>query len=143
MSEPIGPIEGRIRSIMSKGIPVPGHTNMVRGVDPVIQEAFVALAREIDNLNLKLSGLPSDITGYQSMADRLQTSEESRLEWESKCKAAEAEVDRLKGFKDYVHGYLDGLEIPHGDPNNVHQQQGCRIGARLDMLAARLQSNAK
>jgi hypothetical protein len=41
-------------------------------------------------------------------------------------------------FKAFVHGYLDKQGVPHGDPNNPHQREGCRIGARLDMLFARL-----
>ena len=47
-----------------------------------------------------------------------------------------AERDKLQAFKDWVHGYLDAQGVPHGDPENRHQQEGCRIGARLDLLFA-------
>lgn len=37
-------------------------------------------------------------------------------------------------FKDFVHSYLSAHGVPEGDPSNRHQQEGCRIGARLDLL---------
>ncbi len=57
--------------------------------------------------------------------------------------ALTAEVERLRAdvakgdaFKTFVHAYLDAHGVPHGDPTNKHQQEGCRIGARLDLLLA-------
>jgi hypothetical protein len=45
-----------------------------------------------------------------------------------------AKRDALVKFKTFVHAYLDQHGIPHGDPENQHQKDGCRIGARLDLL---------
>ena len=43
-----------------------------------------------------------------------------------------------KEFKTYVHTRLDQAGIPHGDPENPHQKEGCRIGARLDLVFAQI-----
>lgn len=45
--------------------------------------------------------------------------------------------DKLAGaerFKTFVHAYLDQHGVLHGDPENQHQKEGCRIGARLDLI---------
>lgn len=47
-------------------------------------------------------------------------------------------VDAGEKFKAFVHAYLDQHDVPHGDPTNQHQIEGCRIGARLDLLFAQL-----
>lgn len=39
-------------------------------------------------------------------------------------------------FKEFVHLYVDQHGVPHGDPENQHQMEGCRIGARLDLMFA-------
>lgn len=39
-------------------------------------------------------------------------------------------------FKAFVHNYLSEHGVPEGDPMNQHQIEGCRIGARLDLLFA-------
>lgn len=53
MSEQRGPTESNVRSILAKGIPMPGHSDHVRqGVDPTIQQAFVALAKNIDEMKV-------------------------------------------------------------------------------------------
>lgn len=39
-------------------------------------------------------------------------------------------------FKDFTRAYLDSHGVPHGDPDNIHQKEGCRVGARLDLLFA-------
>ncbi len=41
-----------------------------------------------------------------------------------------------QAFKAFVHAYLDSHGVAHGDPENQHQKEGCRIGARLDLLFA-------
>src|SRR5258706_16021029 len=49
-------------------------------------------------------------------------------------------------FKTFVHAYLDQHGVPDGDPDNQHQKEGCRIGARLDLIFAerdRFQNLAK
>ncbi len=45
-------------------------------------------------------------------------------------------LDAAARFKNFVHSYLDAHNVPHGDPENPHQREGCRIGARLDLLFA-------
>jgi len=50
--------------------------------------------------------------------------------------AARDRADAGDRFKAFVHSYLDLHDVPHGDPDNEHQKQGCRIGARLDLLFA-------
>lgn len=45
-------------------------------------------------------------------------------------------AEAAERFKTFVHGYLDSHGVPHGDPANQHQVEGCRIGARLDLLFA-------
>ena len=50
----------------------------------------------------------------------------------------EDKVAALQRFKDFCHAYLDAHGVPHGDPDNPHQKEGCRIGARLDLLFAKL-----
>jgi hypothetical protein len=45
-------------------------------------------------------------------------------------------ADAGERFKAFVHAYLDQHSVPHGDPTNQHQIEGCRIGARLDLLFA-------
>jgi hypothetical protein len=51
---------------------------------------------------------------------------------------AEARAQAGDKFKAFVHSYLTQHGVPEGDPNNQHQIEGCRIGARLDLLLARL-----
>ncbi len=43
-------------------------------------------------------------------------------------------ADAGERFKRFCHDYLDAHGVPHGDPENQHQREGCRIGARLDIL---------
>jgi len=50
--------------------------------------------------------------------------------------AARAKADAGEKFKSFCHSYLDQHGVPHGDPMNQHQIDGCRIGARLDLLFA-------
>ena len=50
--------------------------------------------------------------------------------------AARDKADAGERFKAFVHSYLDSHGVPHGDPTNQHQIEGCRIGARLDLLFA-------
>lgn len=45
---------------------------------------------------------------------------------------ADASVDALQRFKDYVHGRLDAAGVPT-HPNGPHSAEGCRIGDRLDI----------
>jgi hypothetical protein len=45
-------------------------------------------------------------------------------------------IEAAEKFKTFVHAYLDQHGVPHGDPTNQHQVEGCRIGARLDLLFA-------
>ena len=45
-------------------------------------------------------------------------------------------ADKLQAFKEFVHRYLSQHGVPEGDPENPHQKEGCRIGARLDLLLA-------
>lgn len=52
-------------------------------------------------------------------------------------------ADAGEKFKAFVHAYLDQHDVPYGDPANQHQIEGCRIGARLDLLFARLQAFEK
>ncbi len=47
-----------------------------------------------------------------------------------------AAVAKGAAFKDFVHAYLDAHGVPAGDPDNPHQKEGCRIGARLDLIFA-------
>ena len=46
-----------------------------------------------------------------------------------------AERDKLQAFKNFVHGYLDNLGVPHHPPG-IHGAEGCRIGDRMDWLVA-------
>jgi len=48
------------------------------------------------------------------------------------------ERDKLQAFKDWVHAYLDKLNVPHSPPGGPHGQEGCRIGDRMDWLVANL-----
>lgn len=52
------------------------------------------------------------------------------------CKAhkLQEELNRATKFKQYVHNRLDQQGVPVGDASNSHQQAGCRVGARLDIL---------
>lgn len=45
------------------------------------------------------------------------------------------EVEKLKKFKEYVHGRLDAAGVPT-DPESPHKAEGCRIGGRLDIVLA-------
>lgn len=45
---------------------------------------------------------------------------------------ADASVDALQRFKDYVHGRLDAAGVPT-HPDGPHSAEGCRIGDRLDI----------
>lgn len=54
-----------------------------------------------------------------------------------------ADTDELEKFKTFVHGYLDQHGIAHGDPENQHQKEGCRIGARLDLLFSKIDKAEK
>lgn len=45
-------------------------------------------------------------------------------------------ADACEKFKLFVHSYLSERGVPHGDPTNQHQIEGCRIGARLDLMFA-------
>ena len=46
-------------------------------------------------------------------------------------------------FKAFVHEYLTLHGVPEGDPDSPHQKEGCRIGARLDLLLAEAGRKAK
>jgi hypothetical protein len=46
-------------------------------------------------------------------------------------------VDYAKGlqaFKDYVHKRLDDAGVPTHPENKTHQNEGCRVGDRLDIV---------
>jgi hypothetical protein len=43
------------------------------------------------------------------------------------------ELERLRGFKTYVHQRLDAAGVPV-DPDSPHKAAGCRIGGRLDWV---------
>jgi hypothetical protein len=45
-------------------------------------------------------------------------------------------VEAAERFKTFVHEYLTQHGVPEGDPENPHQKEGCRIGARLDLMFA-------
>lgn len=53
-----------------------------------------------------------------------------------------AEYKKLKDFKEYVHNRLDGMNIEK-DPESEHKEKGCRIGGRLDIVEAKLNSLQK
>lgn len=42
----------------------------------------------------------------------------------------------LLKFKIFVHEYLTRHGVPEDDPTNPHSKEGCRVGARLDLLRA-------
>jgi hypothetical protein len=44
------------------------------------------------------------------------------------------QLEAAEKFKAFVHAYLDQHGVPADDPDNEHSKQGCRIGARLDLL---------
>lgn len=48
---------------------------------------------------------------------------------------AGADLQRLEGFKTFVHGALTEMGIPE-NPGGRHTQAGCRIGDRLDLVHA-------
>ncbi len=62
--------------------------------------------------------------------------EQALMTEESRIPDLVAEVEKGRAFKAFVHAYLDAHGVPHGDPENQHQREGCRIGARLDLLLA-------
>lgn len=49
-----------------------------------------------------------------------------------------AERDHLARFKQFVHTYLDGKNIPHHPPG-IHGAEGCRIGDRMDFVFAEIE----
>jgi hypothetical protein len=51
-------------------------------------------------------------------------------------KAVEEHAAKAERFKAFVHDYLTQHGVPEGDPENRHQKEGCRIGARLDLMFA-------
>jgi hypothetical protein len=60
-------------------------------------------------------------------------------EYAAARRAAKQAQDKAEGgerFKEFVHRYLDEHNVPADDPNNRHSKEGCRIGARLDLLFA-------
>lgn len=59
------------------------------------------------------------------------------MEWEDEKAALLAERDHLAKFKAYVHKRLDDADVPHHPPG-PHGAEGCRIGDRLDWVAAAL-----
>jgi hypothetical protein len=76
------------------------------------------------------------LAGYRAVVadrDRL-AAENERLRTERVALLLAA--DAGERFKAFVHAYLDQHSVPHGDPTNQHQIEGCRIGARLDLLFA-------
>jgi hypothetical protein len=52
--------------------------------------------------------------------------------------ALREQLEQAQKFKAFVHDYLTQHGIPEGDPTNQHQLEGCRIGARLDLLFAQV-----
>lgn len=52
--------------------------------------------------------------------------------------ADQARIDKLEKFKTTVHDALDQMGIPHDDSTNQKSKEGCRVGARLDLVAARI-----
>jgi hypothetical protein len=57
----------------------------------------------------------------------------------SELRQLRAREQQAQKFKTFVHDYLTEHGVPEGDPTNQHQIEGCRIGARLDLLFAREQ----
>ena len=56
----------------------------------------------------------------------------SHAEVENSMALWKAKAERLKDFKDFVHGRLDEAGIPT-HPDGEHSKAGCRIGDRLDI----------
>ena len=60
-----------------------------------------------------------------------------RKEMAAKIEHQAAEIEKLRGFKDYVHGRLDRAGVPT-HPDGLHSKAGCRIGDRLDLVDRRI-----
>lgn len=52
--------------------------------------------------------------------------------------SAEAENDKLKKFKQYVHGRLDKMGIPSNPEPENNASHGCRIEGRLNFIENKL-----
>lgn len=68
---------------------------------------------ERDRLESRVRDLGGD-DAYQGLSDRLAISETGRLDWESKCKAAEEERDRLQAECDWLQNALFAGEAEAG-----------------------------
>lgn len=99
-----------------------------------LEEAF----READQMR---DGASSDEEIARELAHELFLDEE---EQDAAIPAILTAIRKSKSpgdkFKAFVHSYLTQHGVPEGDPTNQHQIEGCRIGARLDLLLARVPS---
>jgi hypothetical protein len=48
------------------------------------------------------------------------------------------EIQKLQTFKAYVHKRLDAMGVPENPEPATTLETGCRIGPRLDWIAARI-----
>jgi hypothetical protein len=51
-----------------------------------------------------------------------------------------AEWDKLQAFKEYVHCFLDEMCVPSNPEPQETARSGCRIGARLRYVFARIET---
>ena len=103
--------------------------------------ADFARSAEKDYYPYTLSGLEwGSGACWIRLAEHYRIGRQALLKREAKAielvRKLEAERDKLQKFKDFVHAYLTQHGVPEDDATNEHSKEGCRIGARLDLLFA-------
>lgn len=86
-----------------------------------------------ENAKLK-ARLDGKWDGARQLEERLHKAEAER-------DALKRDVERLEGFKAYVHQRLDEMGMP-ANPGGPHSEEGCRVGDRLDAVARNLDREA-
>lgn len=72
----------------------------------------------------------------------LQQQQSEQEWWRQRYFAERERADKLLAFKNWVHAYLDGKDIP-ADPGGPHSAEGCRIGDRMDLVFSQLRRLAE
>lgn len=126
------------------------HSRVSPGVCSVRHVAPAPTAPAVDpqetNVERLVAQLRSDLAASQQVCNHLRRKVDRRTDELFENDDAATDVIENLGqklaaaqeFKRFVHAYLDQHGVPHGDPNNQHQIEGCRIGARLDLMFQQL-----
>ncbi|MCC6156073.1 MAG: hypothetical protein IT367_20075 [Candidatus Hydrogenedentes bacterium] len=109
------------------------ETASLRNTNATLMHQNADLTRENEKLRADLQTSQDE---YNEVLEQRQALDGQITIVAERLAILEPQIENLIQFKAFVHGYLDLHGVPQGDPDNQHQKEGCRIGARLDLLLA-------